>query len=82
MPPESTRPAGMSDIEWQIRNWYNFVWTCGDGLVEQAIHTVDKVAWAFKDKPPVSCVAVGGRQTAERNRQYLRSLRSELSLSQ
>jgi predicted dehydrogenase len=62
MPPESSRPAGMSDTEWQIRNWYNFVWTCGDGLVEQAIHTADKIAWAFGDKPPVSCVAVGGRQ--------------------
>lgn len=62
MPPESERPAGMSDTEWQIRNWYNFCWTCGDGLVEQAVHTVDKVAWAFKDQPPVSCVAVGGRQ--------------------
>ena len=61
MPAESTRPAGMSDVEWQIRNWYNFVWTCGDGLVEQAVHTVDKVAWAFNDQPPVSCVAVGGR---------------------
>src|SRR6185436_2227520 len=35
MPPESTRPAGMSDIEWQIRHWYNFTWTCGDSLVEQ-----------------------------------------------
>ncbi len=63
MPDESTRPAGMSDVEWQIRNWYNFVWTSGDGLVEQAIHTVDKIAWAFNDVPPVSCVAVGGRQT-------------------
>jgi myo-inositol 2-dehydrogenase / D-chiro-inositol 1-dehydrogenase len=62
MPPESTRPTGMSDVEWQIRNWYNFVWTCGDGLVEQAVHTVDKVGWAFRDQPPVSCVAVGGRQ--------------------
>ena len=62
MPPESERPAGMSDTEWQVRNWYNFGWTCGDGLVEQAVHTVDKVAWAFKDQPPVSCVAVGGRQ--------------------
>jgi predicted dehydrogenase len=62
MPPESTRPAGMSDAEWQIRNWYNFVWTCGDGLVEQAIHTADKIAWALGDKPPISCVAVGGRQ--------------------
>lgn len=62
MPPADTRPAGMSDIEWQIRNWYNFTWTCGDSLVEQAIHSVDKVAWAMKDAPPASCVAVGGRQ--------------------
>jgi myo-inositol 2-dehydrogenase / D-chiro-inositol 1-dehydrogenase len=61
MPPESTRPAGMSDTAWQILNWYNFVWTCGDSIVEQAIHSVDKVAWAMHDEPPVSCVAVGGR---------------------
>ena len=52
----------MSDVEWQIRNWYNFTWLCGDGLVEQAVHTVDKVAWVMKDQPPVSCVAVGGRR--------------------
>lgn len=62
MPPEDTRPAGMSDVEWQIRNWYNFGWLSGDSLVEQAIHSVDKIAWAFHDKPPISCVAVGGRQ--------------------
>ena len=61
MPPESARPAGMSDVEWQIRNWYNFVWLCGDSLVEQAIHSVDKIAWAMHDEPPVSCVGVGGR---------------------
>lgn len=62
MPPADTRPAGISDVEWQIRNWYNFNWLCGDSLVEQAVHSVDKVAWAMKDEPPVSCVAVGGRQ--------------------
>lgn len=62
MPPASERPAGMSDAEWQIKNWYNFVWLCGDSLVEQAVHSVDKVAWAMKDAPPVSCTAVGGRQ--------------------
>ncbi|HXJ42890.1 MAG TPA: Gfo/Idh/MocA family oxidoreductase [Bryobacteraceae bacterium] len=62
MPPASTRPAGISDIEWQIRNWYNFSWLCGDSIVEQAVHSVDKIAWAMKDQPPVSCVAVGGRQ--------------------
>jgi len=61
MPAESTRPAGMSDVEWQIRNWYNFVWLCGDSLVEQAIHSADKIAWAMHDEAPVSCVGVGGR---------------------
>ncbi|MBV6431736.1 MAG: Inositol 2-dehydrogenase/D-chiro-inositol 3-dehydrogenase [Bryobacteraceae bacterium] len=62
MPPASERPAGMSDVEWQIRNWYNFSYLCGDGLVEQAVHSADKIAWAMGDKPPISCVAVGGRQ--------------------
>lgn len=62
MPPASTRPAGMSDVEWQIRNWYNFQWLCGDSIVEQAVHSADKIAWAMHDKPPISCVGVGGRQ--------------------
>jgi myo-inositol 2-dehydrogenase / D-chiro-inositol 1-dehydrogenase len=61
MPPASARPAGMSDNEWQIRNWYNFVWLCGDSIVEQAVHSADKIAWAMHDEPPVSCVAIGGR---------------------
>jgi predicted dehydrogenase len=61
MPPASSRPAGMSDTEWQIRNWYNFVWLGGDGLIEQACHSVDKILWAMKDVPPLRCVATGGR---------------------
>jgi predicted dehydrogenase len=61
LPPESTRPAGMSDIEWQIRNWYNFVWLSGDSLVEQAVHNADKIMWVMHDQPPVSVVGVGGR---------------------
>jgi myo-inositol 2-dehydrogenase / D-chiro-inositol 1-dehydrogenase len=61
MPSAETRPAGISDVEWQISNWYNFVWLSGDGLVEQACHSVDKVMWAMKDKPPLKCVATGGR---------------------
>jgi predicted dehydrogenase len=62
MPPASQRPRGMSDIEWQIRNWYNFVWLSGDGLVEQACHSIDKIAWGMKDQPPIKAVATGGRQ--------------------
>ncbi len=61
MPPASERPAGMSDVEWQVSNWYNFVWLSGDGLVEQACHSVDKIVWAMKDVPPLKCTGTGGR---------------------
>ncbi len=63
MLPEHRRDPGMTDLQWMIRNWYNFTWLSGDGLVEQACHTVDWLAWAKGDTPPVSCTAVGGRQS-------------------
>lgn len=62
MPPASGRPAGIGDVEWQMRNWYNFSWLSGDSIVEQAVHSLDKICWAMKDKPPVSVIATGGRQ--------------------
>lgn len=62
MPPASSRPNDISDLEWMVRNWYNFTWLSGDGLVEQAIHTVDWLQWVAKDAPPTRCTAVGGRQ--------------------
>ncbi len=61
MPEPEKRPAGMTDVEWQLRNWYNFVWTCGDCIVENCIHSVDRLLWMMKDEPPIKCVAVGGR---------------------
>jgi myo-inositol 2-dehydrogenase/D-chiro-inositol 1-dehydrogenase len=61
-PPANQRAAGMTDLEWQVRNWYNYVWLSGDSLVEQAIHAVDWMCWAMKDVPPLKAVAVGGRQ--------------------
>lgn len=56
----SERPAGMSDVEWQIRNWYNYTWLGGGGLVEQAVHSVDKIGWVMGDESPISCRATGG----------------------
>lgn len=62
MPSANRRPAGISDVAWQIQNWYNFSWLSGDSLVEQAIHGVDKIGWATGDIDPISAVATGGRQ--------------------
>jgi myo-inositol 2-dehydrogenase / D-chiro-inositol 1-dehydrogenase len=57
------RKDGMSEMEHAIRNWYHFTWLGGDHVVEQAVHSIDKMAWCFGDVPPKSCHAVGGRST-------------------
>jgi predicted dehydrogenase len=61
MQSPAQRKDGVGDLEWQMRNWMNFTWLAGDGYVEQCIHTVDKMMWAFGDKPPAKVVANGGR---------------------
>ena len=55
------RKPEWSDMEWQLRNWWHFTWLSGDHLVEQACHSVDRLAWAMNDKLPTRCVALGGR---------------------
>ncbi len=62
MPPVSRRRPGVTDVEWQLRNWYNFAWLSGDGLVEQACHSIDKIAWGMNGVLPRKAVATGGRQ--------------------
>lgn len=57
--PENPR---LEAAEWQLRNWPFFNWLSGDHLVEQAVHSVDMMSWAFNDIAPVSAVATGGRQ--------------------
>jgi predicted dehydrogenase len=56
------REPGMSDMVFQMRNWYYYAWLSGDFNVEQHIHSLDKAAWAMKDVYPVKAVGLGGRQ--------------------
>jgi predicted dehydrogenase len=57
------RKPGWSDMEWQMRNWLYFTWLSGDHIVEQHIHSLDKMAWALKDAHPTKAVGLGGRQS-------------------
>jgi predicted dehydrogenase len=56
------REKGWSDMEWQLRNWLYFTWLSGDHIVEQHVHSLDKAAWALKDRYPKSASGIGGRQ--------------------
>ena len=49
-------------MEWQIRNWLYFTWLCGDHIVEQHVHNLDVMNWAFRARHPVSAYGMGGRQ--------------------
>lgn len=55
------RKPGMSDMEWQCRNWYYFTWLSGDHIVEQFVHNIDTINWALQSHP-VKAIASGGRQ--------------------
>jgi predicted dehydrogenase len=55
------RKAGQTEMEYQMRNWYYFVWLCGDHITEQHIHNLDVINW-FKGGHPVRAQGMGGRQ--------------------
>jgi predicted dehydrogenase len=66
------RQPNWSDTEYQIRNWYHFLWLCGDHIVEQHVHNLDVACWAI-GAHPVRAVGMGGRQVItepERGQSY------------
>jgi predicted dehydrogenase len=54
------RNEGMTEMEYQMRNWFYFNWICGDHICEQHIHNIDVGNW-FKGSHPVKAVGIGGR---------------------
>lgn len=55
------RQPGWSDLENQVRNWLYYTWLSGDHIVEQFVHNIDAMNWAFQAHP-LRAIATGGRQ--------------------
>ncbi|MEN6427937.1 MAG: gfo/Idh/MocA family oxidoreductase [Phycisphaerales bacterium] len=53
--------GGESELLWQIRRPYFFVWTSSAWFIEMMIHQVDECCW-IKDAWPVSAEGLGGRE--------------------
>ncbi|MCP9767668.1 gfo/Idh/MocA family oxidoreductase [Lacihabitans sp. LS3-19] len=60
------RESQMTEMEYQMRNWYYFVWLCGDHICEQHIHNIDVINW-FKGGHPVEAIGMGGREVRKGN---------------
>lgn len=55
------RQQGMTEMQYQMRNWYYFNWICGDHIVEQHVHNLDVSNWFKGGAHPVKAVGMGGR---------------------
>ena len=51
----------LTELEYQVRNWYFFSWLSGDHICEQHIHNLDVCNWV-KGETPKSAQGMGGRQ--------------------
>jgi predicted dehydrogenase len=67
--PNKKRDPKWGDMEWQHRNWYSFVWVCGDQIVEQHLHNIDVCNW-FMGSHPVEVAASGGAAWRPREEEY------------
>jgi myo-inositol 2-dehydrogenase / D-chiro-inositol 1-dehydrogenase len=54
------RKPDMTDVAYQLNNWYHFVWLCGDHIVEQHVHNLDVANWVMHG-PPEKADGAGGR---------------------
>ncbi len=52
----------ITEMEYQLRNWYYFNWLCGDHICEQHIHNLDVINW-LKKGFPVKARGNGGCET-------------------
>jgi predicted dehydrogenase len=58
------RASGMTDMEWQLRNWNYFTWAGGDHYVEQHLHNIDIMNWVMGTHP-IKAFGMGGRQARQ-----------------
>jgi len=54
------RQPNQTDVVYQLRNWYHFLWLCGDHIVEQHVHNLDVCNWVL-NAHPVRATGMGGR---------------------
>ncbi len=61
------RPAAEKELNWQIRNFVQFLWVSGGLFAEMNIHQIDELCW-IKDGWPVTAHGTGGRIASSADR--------------
>ena len=56
----NARQLNEPDTSYQLRNWYHYLWLCGDHIVEQHVHNLDVANWVLGERP-IRATGIGGR---------------------
>jgi predicted dehydrogenase len=55
------KPAGISDLLYQVQRFHSFIWASGGCFSDFYIHLIDHLGW-MKNAWPVTAQALGGRE--------------------
>lgn len=58
------RLAGLTETQYQFRNWYHFRWLSGDDVTQSLVHNLDRMAWILNGENPTWCFGLGGRSAS------------------
>jgi myo-inositol 2-dehydrogenase/D-chiro-inositol 1-dehydrogenase len=58
------REPGLTETQYQFRNWYHFRWLSGDDVTQSLVHNVDRMSWIMREEMPVWCFGLGGRSSS------------------
>ncbi len=59
-------PGNQSEVLWQLRRPYAFLWVSSAQFIEWMVHQIDECCW-IKDAWPVSAHGLGGREPRSRD---------------
>jgi len=58
------RQPNVSEIEFQYRNWYHFLWLSGDDVPQSLVHNIDRMCWIMQEQLPEWAFGLGGRSAS------------------
>ena len=58
------RQPNVTEIQYQFRNWYHFLWLSGDDVPQSLVHNIDRMCWILHEKSPEWAFGLGGRSAS------------------
>jgi myo-inositol 2-dehydrogenase / D-chiro-inositol 1-dehydrogenase len=58
------RQPNVTEMQFQCRNWYHFLWLSGDDVPQSLVHNIDRMCWIMHEQSPEWAFGLGGRSAS------------------